>query len=740
MEETEVQQGLPSDLPQTSLTPFSIVKKELTSTSEESTLHLADLKGDDNIPGASAQRKASDDLMSIASIETQPPINYHQFNKVYQPTEYAYEPEKQFGGYGAYYQNCYGLDSSWPYTCPTSIDNTQVSNQSLTVDLQQSHYAGGVKKSIKYEQDNQGKAPAMEQRDYQKQEQVVVNSTNPIDCAPKKVVAVNPVILVDKVERSLIVRWYENGIRREQRISYKKYGNAKAQERAEILISKLLAGSTFDQLYPEKGPPILTIFENAGEYKVSLTRDRTLREWRVDWVNNNGTKMRARWSCKKVGNEEAKKRAEAFANSLLQGKFNLRLLHKATGTRLSRNDMKYNTVLNEFDYPKQHLFVADDAKERHGVSGEYREAPAKIRNTGNPDIVRKKTARATNRKKKARHEYFAGLGNPPMDYVHMPPDVSFPGFFPMYPEDCESSNSLLGRSYDSMPGCGDNLLAPNWQTWPSVAQNLDYGVGGEWDYGDPSLDYRRFNPMYDLPPTNFMNQMDWMSNSCMMKYMPTGVDAPMSTAELNEEPHHDIQHPNGPFYPYYHQEASLCYPDSTATQDQLGLSGSYFDLDFMNGDNQNTQSQCSYMSPQWTQPEANVAECNQGLQSAMTLTTDTTVVSSSTHPKDGAHQKLDGDVMNAQRELEQQPTMVTGMPLWPTFGNMQMNEMPMNNMKLPQEYNIATLPTTYANDSFEYLASKAMEAANCDDGSKDCFKDRHQMSETHGFYTSANMQ
>ncbi|CAD2083772.1 transcription factor with AP2 domain(s), putative SPE2-interacting protein, putative [Plasmodium vinckei lentum] len=160
-----------------------------------------------------------------------------------------------------------------------------------------------------------------------------------------------PVILIDKIERCLVVEWYENDIRREQRISYKKYGNDKAKLRAKELIEKLKSGITFEQLYPDKGPPIVKVYENVGDYKVSLIRDRIEREWRVEWIDN-GAPMKARWSCKKVGNDEAQKRADAFAQSMIKGVFNPMLLHKATGTRFSRSD---RTVVKINVYMKKNV-------------------------------------------------------------------------------------------------------------------------------------------------------------------------------------------------------------------------------------------------------------------------------------------------------------------------------------------------------------------------------------------------
>ncbi|SBS96915.1 transcription factor with AP2 domain(s), putative (SIP2), partial [Plasmodium malariae] len=166
-----------------------------------------------------------------------------------------------------------------------------------------------------------------------------------------------PVILIDKTERCLVVEWYENDVRREQRISYKKYGNDKAKLRAKELIEKLKSGITFEQLYPDKGPPVVRVYENIGAYHVSLIRDRIEREWRVEWIDN-GIPMNARWSCKKVGNDEAQKRAEAFAQSMIKGVFNPILLHKATGTRFSRLD---RTVV------KINVYMKKNTKRRNKV-------------------------------------------------------------------------------------------------------------------------------------------------------------------------------------------------------------------------------------------------------------------------------------------------------------------------------------------------------------------------------------
>ncbi|KEG00279.1 transcription factor with AP2 domain(s), putative SPE2-interacting protein, putative [Plasmodium vinckei vinckei] len=195
-----------------------------------------------------------------------------------------------------------------------------------------------------------------------------------------------PVILIDKIERCLVVEWYENDIRREQRISYKKYGNDKAKLRAKELIEKLKSGITFEQLYPDKGPPIVKVYENVGDYKVSLIRDRIEREWRVEWIDN-GVPTKARWSCKKVGNDEAQKRADAFAQSMIKGVFNPMLLHKATGTRFSRSDrtvVKINVYMKKnVKRKKKTKSGIVKAEKNTGVSNGTREGLRRSRNNNN---------------------------------------------------------------------------------------------------------------------------------------------------------------------------------------------------------------------------------------------------------------------------------------------------------------------------------------------------------------------
>ncbi|KAK2195379.1 AP2-ERF domain [Babesia duncani] len=414
------------------------------------------------------------EFLSIASIETQPALYYNQ-TPLYPGVDYSYDPEKT----GAYPSACYGYNYGINYT---DYKQANASTQ---------HTNGAGKEHIN--QHDQTTVP----NDQQNKNEIPTNPEQPLYPLKQKVVAVNPVILVDKVERSLIVQWYENNIRREQRISYKKYGNAKAQQRAENLINKLLSGSTFDQLYPEKGPPVLTIFENVGEYMVTLTRDRIAREWRVDWVNSNGMKMRARWSCKKVGNEEAKKRADTFANSLIQGTFNPRLLHKATGTRLSRNDMKYNAVLNSID----------------SINSTTKKALA-IDETDDSVPQKRTTLRRTRSDiGKRRNSKQATSVNSMRSYKTMPMYHNNTSMYNMYDEDGTLINiaalqaPIQQQSIAQSDTCA-TVTDSQYQNW--CGWNMNAGMG-DWDYYMNREVYPMVYPQY-MPTMDMMTTMEQNAN------------------------------------------------------------------------------------------------------------------------------------------------------------------------------------------------------------------------------------
>ncbi|ANQ09293.1 Uncharacterized protein PCOAH_00036640 [Plasmodium coatneyi] len=240
----------------------------------------------------------------------------------------------------------------------------------------------------------------------------------------------DPVVVIDKVERCLVVEWYENDIRREQRISYKKYGNDKAKLRAKELIEKLKAGITFEQLYPDKGPPIVRVYQDVGVYKVSLIRDRIEREWRVEWTDNE-TPMKARWSCKKVGNDEAQKRAETFAQSLIEGVFNPILLHKATGTRFSRSD---KTVVKINVYMKKNV----KRKNRCKI----------LRGGDNPSLMLGRGIKHELRKGKGKHSSgtFDGLLMDGSNMVHRNQAYSGSSFSNLF---IKSESTTLGGRTDS---------------------------------------------------------------------------------------------------------------------------------------------------------------------------------------------------------------------------------------------------------------------------------------------------
>ncbi|CDR93990.1 hypothetical protein, conserved [Babesia bigemina] len=568
---------------------------------EESTLHLSDIKGAECIGGNPAPIKATEaELMSLASIETQPPPIYNQFGSVYANADFSYDPDKQYSGIGAYYNGCYGMEGPWPCNVNQSLDGIESLQSQLSLDSQSSVYSAPGKGATKLEPEAQPIGTTLmdmqNQESYLQQQQPCLTHG-----LPNKVVAMNPVILVDKVERSLIVQWYENGVKREQRISYKKYGNAKAQQRAESLITKLMSGSTFDQLYPEKGPPILTIFENVGRYNVTLTRDRILREWRVEWTNNTGGNMRARWSCKKVGNEEAKRRAETFANSLIQGTFNPRLLHKATGTRLSRNDMKYSAVVNDPGYDPNNLpYGLNVGQRRHRKET----APRRKRNMANAEPGRKKGTRTVTRKRQMQGDLNAPPNGLPLDVANTRLDVSYPGFYPVV-ADPNEQDCALNHSFDGMGSQGEALAAQNWLNWSAAGQKPPYAGGSEWDFGELQNDINGYGKLYDIPQTNSMPYGEWMNTNGMAKFGSPTLDAPMTMCELAEDAPADSQNANAPFfacYPYFPTNQSICYSDPMSSQDQLGGSGTFFDTDFLS-ESQNTNPAMNYASMQWIDPD-----------------------------------------------------------------------------------------------------------------------------------------
>ncbi|GIX63839.1 SPE2-interacting protein, putative [Babesia caballi] len=576
----------------------------------ENALQLSDFKANECIPGVAVALKGTEnELMSLASIETQPPPNYTQFGPVYPQTEFAYDPEKQYPAFGPYYPGCFALDASWSYNCGQIMDGVGIMHKQLSMDSRSSMYNSG-RGFMKYEHEAVPVPLNQEYAELQKKE-AQAQQQSAIDGANGKIIPANPIILVDKVERSLIVQWFENGIRREQRISYKKYGNAKAQQRAENLISKLHAGSTFDQLYPEKGPPILSIYENVGEYKVSLTRDRILREWRVDWVDTEKGKMRARWSCKKVGNEEAKKRAEAFADSLMQGTFNPRLLHKATGTRLSRNDMKYNGVINDTDYAKQNLAVTEENDLKH----EY-EAAARKKRGFNNDPLRRRNVRGGGRWKASNRESLRNPQTGKVEYRGGPLDATYPTYYPIYTDERDKKDSAMSRQYANLTTHGETLLSSSWPSWDAT-QKLDYSGNSEWDYS-------AYAQPFDFLPQGPVSQVEWVNSQCAPKYLNSAVDMPMSMQELVDEASADGQNANPGLYyscyPYFQVGQSVCYPESMSMHDSLNFSNTCFEGELTMGDFKKYNGQVVCAPVQWPDTSATLADSGSAYHASSTPT------------------------------------------------------------------------------------------------------------------------
>ncbi|EDO06662.1 AP2 domain family protein [Babesia bovis T2Bo] len=548
---------------QSSNVPRSVGTEELNNDiTRYASLQSSELPSEDPLSALPTSHKdGKTNLMSLASIETQP--SFGQLNTNYARSELSFDGDKKVNGYGTQYNAFYGLENNWSYNNSQAIDPNDPLQNQLSLDSQASLYNSCTNSTVaKFE----GEALQISNNQIQSfnQEHLQQQPILPVTYN-QKVVATNPSIIVDRNERSLIVQWFENDVKREQRISYKKYGNAKAHQRAENLIAKLLNGSTFDQLYPEKGPPILTIFENVGVYQVSLTRDRILREWRVDWVNNTGAKMRARWSCKKVGNDEAKNRAEMFANSLIQGNFNPRLLHKATGTRLSRNDMKFSAVINENDYGKTDT-VAPLTRVK---KTDTKENSKKRRSTGNSS-ARKNNNKNNNLWKGDQVDYYKGnkMGSP--DFHSVSTEGSFTGYYNVF---AESDNKLpmQNGAFGPLGPHGDALIPHNWQNF-SANQKMPYGQAHDWNYNDAQMDYM-YNPMYGNMPGDNMTNVDWMGMPCMDNYATNGLDAPLTVCDLAEDnkQNGDAQN-NNCYMPYYHMyqpTQNPCFQDSLCTQNTM---------------------------------------------------------------------------------------------------------------------------------------------------------------------------
>ncbi|GFE54991.1 transcription factor with AP2 domain(s) [Babesia ovis] len=671
---TEIEQN--SVIHQSSQVPSAIGTEDLNDDiNGYGSVQLSDLKSGDCIPGIlTAHKDGKNNLMSLASIETQPPASYGQYNNFYARSELSFDGDKKSNGYNNQFNAYYGVDPNWPYKCPQVVENGETLQSQLSLDSQASLYSScGSTSGNKL--DGEQQLAGNQMPDFPK-DNVPQQPLMP-EGYTQKVVATNPVILVDKVERSLIVQWYENSVRREQRISYKKYGNAKAQQRAENLISKLMNGSTFDQLYPEKGPPILTIFENVGAYSVSLTRDRILREWRVDWTNNNGAKMRARWSCKKVGNEEAKSRAETFANSLIQGTFNPRLLHKATGTRLSRNDMKYSAVLNEEDFAKNETTIVH-ARSR---KSEFKEAGAKKKRGTNTTVTRKKGTRgSTNKWKHEQLDYFNSMKMSASDYLSMSGDGTYPGYYNMY-SDADSKITMQNGSYDNMAPHGDALIAQNWQNFGD-SHKMDYGSSAEWNYNDGHNDYNYNQVLSGLPNENICN-MDWMNMNCMENYTNGAVDAPLSVRDLNDDNLQNGESQNN-YIPYYH-----LYPPgpNSCFQDQMSVNNSINESEHFDKDNRNNE-QLSYSVPAYQENDVKFTELNSMTQNnGSPLQTGRSSGSNCESLLTVPSTNEDGNAeVNAVNNFERQNSINNMSMSWPNFNNMMSCDYRMNSINSNQEY------------------------------------------------------
>uniref|UniRef100_A0A3B0NAU9 AP2 domain containing protein, putative n=1 Tax=Theileria annulata TaxID=5874 RepID=A0A3B0NAU9_THEAN len=577
--------------------------------------------------GTVYHRQSDSALPSLSSLETQATLQYNSSLPHSKSIDYSYDHDKK-----PLYSPLYNVQN--PYENDQylgSVDPSKLVQQS-SIDSQSSQSLNFAKQTP---EDQEKFQRDLQDPNGKKQADPVTNYLNPVYCPEglvqpqNKVVAVNPVILVDKVERSLIVQWYENSVKREQRISYKKYGNAKAQQRAEGLISKLLAGSTFDQLYPEKGPPILTIFENVGKSMVSLTRDRIIREWRVDWLNSNGSKMRARWSCKKVGNEEARKRAETFAYSLIQGTFNPRLLHKATGTRLSKNDMKYNAVvsgldsqmdskainqLSESNWQSSEGTTKRRTKKRSVKSSDQKKGRSRKRNLSTYTDVNASntlstanlssnllstgastnTPLATNTLSANLSNTFNANSNPNSDmpqymnshcypYMNMVQDPSFstnpPSFYPMYQEECESSTSV-NQQLDPNSAYATSMLQQNWMDWTNsnnMQKVMPYGQ--EWDYTANSamVDYpfypQQANSGLQGPNTNMSSNMTWDPlNNYTNLNMYIHQNELQTGREFEEQT--DSRMANQ-YFGYYGGDQSFGFQENILNQDQM-MMGCYY--------------------------------------------------------------------------------------------------------------------------------------------------------------------
>ncbi|ORM40842.1 uncharacterized protein BXIN_1661 [Babesia sp. Xinjiang] len=728
------------EVQQSTQLPRTVTNEELPEeVTGDSALHLSDLKNGESIPGISVALKGGEKhLMSLASIETQPPPNYTQFGSMYARSDVSYDQDKKGNGYNAYYANYYPMDSSWSYKNPQIIDNPDALSAQMPLEAQASLFSSCASSSTtKLENEPIQLNGNQLLAELQNAEGGVPQQTARTE-SYQKVVARNPVILVDKVERSLIVQWYENSIRREQRISYKKYGNAKAQQRAETLISKLLNGSTFEQLYPEKGPPILTIFENVGNYGVSLTRDRVMREWRVDWTNSGGVKMRARWSCKKVGNDEAKKRAETFANSLIQGTFNPRLLHKATGTRLSRNDMKYNAVLNEEDFAKQDLAIGQQSARK----SEQKDGPArKRRNTGG-DPQRKKGTRNTGKAKRAPVDFFNQHKTGSNGFLHLSADASFPGFYPMFPGEHDGKVSMHSGSFENLPPHGDALIAQNWQNY-GPTQKMDYPASTEWNFPDAQGDFNNYNHLFGMVPPENMANVDWMNMNCMENYGNPVLDGPMSVRELGDDApgSAESQSANTGYMPYYHlfpPAPSACFQDSMCSQGQMSLNNTVNEGEVFS-ESCNSAEALSFSAPSFKETDAKLSARSARLQQGVpSLELEGTAAPPCDAPNPlGAKPEEQGNENPMMGSYDHENAMNNMAVSWPGFEGVPGCDFRMNSLSGSQDYHQASMPEMYVPESFP--PNPVLDPKQLDGEVAKHYDSKQMTQDLQDFYNALNM-
>ncbi|AFZ79039.1 hypothetical protein BEWA_018840 [Theileria equi strain WA] len=650
---------------------------------------------------------------SIASIETQPTLRYNSGLHHSHSIDYSYDLDKISTSYNPLFSGSYSFENAEQYTA-APIDSAQpdfppTSEQQDVAENAPEEKVEGEENSSEGCVDVKDTNPSVD----------TTNFNNPVygpDGLVKqtnKVIAVNPVILVDKVERSLIVQWYENDIKREQRISYKKYGNAKAQQRAEGLISKLLAGSTFDQLYPEKGPPILTIFENAGKYMVSLTRDRIMREWRVDWTNGNGSKMRARWSCKKVGNEEAKKRAETFAYSLVQGTFNPRLLHKATGTRLSKNDMKYNGMIKNMESVSklQQSVTLSEGHDKVSENAWQSTVPSKRRSKKRSIRTDTETKRTRRRKKSVVPQVNDGsqYNSQCYPYMNVCHDGNFTQqYYQFYPEDCETSSSMNPQC-DVINYNSQQMLQQSWVDWNGNNMRKMVGYGREWDYNSNPVDFQYFSQSsQNALSQNSINSGDWLSQSYMNMYMQQGDIS--TSCDYADNTANDARMPNQ-YYAYYNDQG-ICYPDNLSSQEPLGMMNHYYNYSNIKTDG----------ISQWSDGDIQNADKSYIARDCDVISNDT--VRLSTDGMLRSNVKLDGilkgeNVVDVKSEKDM--CNICPQQMQPTYGGITGNQVDgMVNPLDIRGQNLSISTRMYTTDHYGYTNSELGDVKH-DEPSMNCF-------------------